>query len=438
MPGSGIWKYEGNVGIGTTNPSEKLEVNGKIEVEDGIKVNTATNDGIYVYKAGTTATFLNSVNNNGIEVAAAQGSGFFAGYCGSDGVYIHRAGNPTTQYPSSEINGIEVAGAQGNGLYIGQADGDGIHVKKAGNPTATASSNSDNGFEVEGTAGHGLYVGNADGSGVEIHNAEGSGVAIDNAEYIGIHIFESGYNGFHINTAGNNAFTAGTSVANGFSIYSAGDDGFFVQYAGDDGFRVDYAANRAFYGNTTDTNREWGLYTPDKISAYNYAGRGFSTYALNTGTSSLEPGDIVCIAGGLEENVLDGEGYPIVHIEKANQSNTQAVFGVVEYRVSVLEKWGDVPEGETMELRKSFKHADGNVGSGDFLSVIVFGQADVKVSSRVDLSAGETLTASEGGARNIRTTEINGITVAENVGILGKALENSNGRGTIKVFVNCR
>ena len=40
MPGNGLWNSNGNLGIGTVNPSERLSVNGKIRAQE-IKVETA-------------------------------------------------------------------------------------------------------------------------------------------------------------------------------------------------------------------------------------------------------------------------------------------------------------------------------------------------------------------------------------------------------------
>ncbi len=57
------------------------------------------------------------------------------------------------------------------------------------------------------------------------------------------------------------------------------------------------------------------------------------------------------------------------------------------------------PEGESPELKKSFEYADGNVMQGDYLSVIVFGQADVKINTKENIMPGEPLTVSENGAR---------------------------------------
>ena len=95
----------------------------------------------------------------------------------------------------------------------------------------------------------------------------------------------------------------------------------------------------------------------------------------------------------------------------------------------------DAPEGETPKLRKSFEHATGNVTRGDYLSIIVFGQAEVKVSDSRSIKAGNKLTVSNtaGKARIINNQDS-----WADTGILGKALEDSNGKGKIKVFVNCK
>jgi len=70
--------------------------------------------------------------------------------------------------------------------------------------------------------------------------------------------------------------------------------------------------------------------------------------------------------------------------------------------------------------------------------VTVFGIADVKVDPTANFTSGEIITVGNGFARKVQTTEINGITIAENTGIIGKTLEDSHGKEKIKVFVNCK
>ena len=111
-------------------------------------------------------------------------------------------------------------------------------------------------------------------------------------------------------------------------------------------------------------------------------------------------------------------------------------MGVVEYKVYIREDGLHVEDG--IKTRKSFQYADGDVYPGDYLSIVTFGVADVRVDSDESISAGEPLAAGDGSARKLRTTEVNGIMIAENTGTVGKALEDYDGSGTIKAFVNCR
>jgi len=406
--------------------------------DNGLFVGQADEDGVHIRKAGSPSKTTSSSFNNGIEVEGSNGYGLYIGYSdrsgikieeaddngiyidqvGYDGVHVAYAGSVSGGVFSTESNGFEVNAAEGHGAFIGQVYMDGIHVHKAGTVAITSSSTLDNGVEIEGAAGYGLYVGNSGNDGVYLANSGGDGCYVYEAEDYGFKAANVGLDGFYVQYPGDD----------GFYVYSATDDGLYINNAGDD----------AIYSRTTNSSNEWGLYTPDKIHANNVTSKGSSSYAKNAGNSLLEPGDIVCISGGWEENVLDGAGFPVVNINKATKSNSQAVFGVVEYKVSIREEYEEAPEGESPELKKSFEYANGNVMQGDYLSVIVFGQADVKINTKENIMPGEPLTVSENGARKIRTTEINGISIAENVGILGKALEDSNGKGTIKVFVNCK
>lgn len=263
----------------------------------------------------------------------------------------------------------------------------------------------------------GNYIFTVDG-GMDITNYFGDAVHASTSFGNGISIIAAGYNGIKISTAG----------YSGVNISQAADFGVYVGSSGNDGV----------FANTTQASHEWGFRTIDKISALNVTSKGNSTYAKNGGSSALEPGDIVCIAGGIEENVLDGWGYPVVNVAKASKDNSQAVFGVVEYKVAIEEEQTEAQEGENPQVRKSFRHADGDVLPGDYLSVVVFGQAEVKVVPDDKIMAGETIVAGNFSARKARSTEINGISFNENTSVLGKALEDSNGKEKIKVFVNCK
>jgi hypothetical protein len=299
-------------------------------------------------------------------VQGAQGYGLHVGHADNDGVYVK----------STSASGVKVSSANQSAFYGHDIEGDGVYIWNAGSPSSCQSSAHNNGFEVAGAESYGLYVGHSDMSGVYISYTDSYGV--------------------------------------------------FVHHTDVDGICVEEATGYGVLANTTDANGEWGIITPDKIYGSNLTSRTQSTHVRNTGSESLEAGDIVCISG-YEENTLD-DGKTLVKVEKANSRNSTAVFGVVEYKVTIHEKAG---EEHTL---KSFKHADGSIGSGDYLSVIVFGPANVKVGGNASITTGEKLTVSENNGKTRSISENDNWTI----GILGKALENSNGKDTVKVFVNCK
>ncbi len=445
---------------------------------DGVFVRSAGDDGFNVYNAGTPSTQYTNAFKNGFEVDGAEGYGLYVGHADLDGVRIastvnngvtvYNAGNPSTQQLGTVSNGFEVAGAEGNGLYVGQADAHGIYVNnadttgvyvnsagddgvyvhsaggyginvysagddgvsiyRAGTPSTLQASTGKNGFEVAGAEGYGLFVGHADISGVRVSSAGDDGVYVNGAGDDGVYVYH----------AGNPSVSYFNYSHDGFAVSGAEGNGLWVGWAEEYGVRVEYAGGHGVYANTTNAIHEYGIYTPDKMYAtHGYYPARSGTFGRNTGSGTLEAGDLVCIAGGYEENVLGEDGVPVIKIEKANSRNSEAIFGVVEYKVYIREEVEEFEDGKT-EIQKSFRHAEGDVMSGDYLAIIVFGPVDVKIDSRSDIKIGESVVAGDGIARKIRTTEVNGIMMAENIGILGKALEDSNGKGKIKVYVNCK
>lgn len=88
----------------------------------GVLVSTATNSAFYASSAGFHGLAVQSVTQDGVNVATA----------GDDGVYVGAAGTPSIQTASTAKNGFEVAGAQGYGLYVGYANSDGVRITDAG------------------------------------------------------------------------------------------------------------------------------------------------------------------------------------------------------------------------------------------------------------------------------------------------------------------
>jgi len=239
-----------------------------------------------------------------------------------------------------------------------------------------------------------------------------------NAGDDGVSVYYAGHDGVYVNSASHNGVVSVNSGGNGVSVYTSHDDGV--------------------YSDAYGYHLYWGFYTEDQTySQGGYYPAKSGTFAKNIGQNTLEPGDLVCITGGYEENVLGEECVPVVNIAKANSKNSKAIFGVVESQVYIREKTEVMEDGET-QMQKSFRFSDEIIKPGDYLSVIVFGIADVKVNPGEMIKSGEVLTAGDGVARKVQTREIEGITVAENTGILGKALEDSKGKDKIKVFVNCK
>jgi len=459
-------KNNGNVGIGITSPSTRLEVSSLTDNPTMIlhratgQPSIKSNEGHLMLESNGNAVGLNwygaddviLVNGGGkvgigtsspstkLDVSGATGisvtsmsNGVSVNSAGDDGVYVYHAGNPSAQYISSNNNGFEVAGAEEDGLYVGYAGDDGIHVYQTADDAVYIDEAGDDGVHVSSAGNNGVGVGSADNNGVYVGSADYKGISVINAGQDGVYVYDAGDVGVHNYSSYNNGFEVAGAEEYGLYVGYAGFMGIFVHTADDYGIYIREAGGIGVYANTTDANDEYGIYTPDKMYAYDgYYPAKSGTFGKNTCTSTLEPGDLVCISGGYEENVLGEDGVPVVNIEKANAGNSQSVFGVVEYKVYIREDAEELEEGKT-EIQKSFRHSDGDVMSGDYLAIIVFGPADVKVNRSADIKTGEKLTVAENGIARSINDEDNW-----RIGILGKALENSNGKGTIKVYVNCR
>lgn len=290
------------------------------------------------------------------------------------------------------------------------------------------------GFAVDAPGMSGYYVNNSTEDGIWIDNSGENGIWIDHSAYWGIQIENSTWSGMKINNSGTHGIDIYDSGGEGIQITGSALNGIRVAGADSDGINVT-GDEDGVHAITGDSYNEWGVYTPDKIRAdMGYSGTKMNGIGKFIGSGTLEKGDLVCIAGGYDENVLDRESLPVIYVEKANAANSEKIFGVVDYKVHIEEK---LLEGQS-GIEKNFKYENGNINNGNYLSIVVFGTTDVKVNSPEPIQAGQTLTAGNSGARKVQSTKVNGLQLAENVGILGKALESSNGKGNIKVFVNCK
>lgn len=227
---------------------------------------------------------------------------------------------------------------------------------------------------------------------------------------------------------------------------TTGSDGIRILDTGDDGIQIGSDPDTPNYGvyvpspgvsayglwpNTADPAGEWALFTVDKIEAGNVVANAFSLVARVAGTDSLEMGDVVAVTGAGE--ALPGGHSPLPLVRRADQATYSGVIGVVERRMI----WAAAPG----KVEHSLHGADGPAQPGEYVSLIIYGVAEVKVAPDSGIAAGQRLTASDldGQARALQTRQIEGMTVTEGAPVIGIALAApSIGEETIPVFVTLR
>ncbi len=414
----------------------------------GVIINSTSSDGFHITEAGIPTHWYTSATSDGMEISGAEGYGIYIGWANLDavhvsssaakGFYVYNAGSPSDSVVSSSCNGFDVAGASGNGVYVGRSDKsgvvvnsagdsgvyinqsekDGILIVRAGAQSNITYSNLHNGFEVAGAAGYGLFAGTTGNDGIRIENSGMDGVQVT----------ESGDDGIYVSSTNDD----------GVQITNAGGDGLYVHNTGNYGLFVESATSDGIHVNTLDASHEWGVYTPDKIYAGTSLSTGYITsFGLNVGNESLEPGDVVCLAGGYMQNIPDPGSAPIPKVVKADAAHSEAVIGVVESAVQLhVNATEEREKGLGTSLRKSFHSKQGAAGNNDYVSIIILGSANVKVDPNVkQIEPGGKLTVSEtsGTARCVSSRDD-----VWHTGIIGKAMEQYNQSGKIKVFVNCR
>jgi len=391
---------------------------------DGVHINSTTDDGIHIESAGDYGIYMNSTTDDGIYIESTGGYGMKINNASDHGYVLYNSGG----------HGLWISDAGSQGVRINIAGQDGVRVGEAGSPSTYTESTDDNGVEVCGAEGNGLYVGQADMNGVYVESAEEDGFQVNSANGNGLDIDSAGSYGVAIGSCSNSGVFIGSTGAQGIYISSVGFHGLYVASATYDGINVD-GDDEGVNAQTTNASHEWGVQTDDDIECrFLTETEGTRTYGKNTGSSPLEEGDIVCLAGGYNENILGEDSYSVVNVLKANKDNSESVFGVVAYKVYIRESIHELEDGKT-DIEKGLRFDEGKVNPGDYLSIIVFGKADVKIDKNFDIKAGKKVIVSEtdGKAREIQRSDDVWTT-----GILGKALEDSNGKEKIKVYVNCK
>jgi hypothetical protein len=230
---------------------------------------------------------------------------------------------------------------------------------------------------------------------------------------------------------------------------TTGSDGIRILDTGDDAIQIGSNPNIPNYGvyipspgvstyglwpNTSNPSGQWALYTVDNIQAGNVFASAYSLVTQVSGSAPLSPGDLVAVTG--VSDPIPGGNAPMPLVSLADAATFNGVIGVVESRMVY-----EVAPGKEAEGEMSLHSAEGPAQPGEYVSLIVYGVAQMKVEPNASLTPGERLTASDlpGMARPLQKQEINGMLVTEGAPVIGIALEAPQaGVDTIPVFVTLR
>lgn len=357
-----------------------------------IQVNSAGSDGLYVGSAGDHGVRANGsnygVHATGGSDSASDYGGYFAGYNGVQGIATGASGYGAS-FQSNHADAIRIPSAAVDGVSVQSAGADGLYVKQAGN----------------------------------------DGLDIDSAAQDGIDINSAGEVGVRITDGGQFAIEVGTASENGLLIWGAGSEA------------IDVEGPIGISTSSSEPDGEWGLYTFDRIQAVGgYATSGPTLQLVQNDSSTiLETGDIVAING--LGKALDEAGAPLPLVTKADAARQTAIMGVV-YRRAEFTQIVKTSEHEGVVRQRSelrLNSADGPIKPDDYLYVIVYGPAQVKVEApKQAIEAGDlvSVSATAGLAAKAEPLELDGVAFHAPGTILGKAMEPAGPeQETIWMFV---
>ncbi|NWF91170.1 MAG: hypothetical protein HXY50_17120 [Ignavibacteriaceae bacterium] len=159
------------------------------------------------------------------------------------------------------------------------------------------------------------------------------------------------------------------------------------------------------------------------------------TLVVNGGDESLEPGDVVAIAGVFRPSPTTGE--PLLAVRKASGAGDTAVIGVVAQAVRVQEV--ERPDKPARPRSVDVQPVEGQIPPGGYLAIISQGLAPaVKVSGAEGLRVGDLLgpAAAPGQAARAAARLVDGQPVCAGGAILGKVAGSFDPQtGTVPVFV---
>jgi len=230
---------------------------------------------------------------------------------------------------------------------------------------------------------------------------------------------------------------------------TTGSDGIRVLDTGDDAIQIGSNPDIANFGvyipspgvstygiwsNTSNALGEWAFYSVDNIQSGNVLASAYSLVTKVDGPSPLSPGDLAAVTGVAE--TLPGGNVPLPLVRQADALSFNGVIGVVSSRML----WKLAP-GKEAEGAMSMQSAEGAAQPGEYVSLVIYGVAEVNVDPDAVISTGGRLTASSlaGTARPLASQVINGMTVVEGAPVIGIALATpAPGQKTIPVFVTLR
>ena len=324
-----------------------------------------------------------------------------AGYAPATGTAFHADANGGVGLFGISENNYGVQGSSDGswGGYFTSNGGYGIRVHTAG------TDHYDHGAYVTSQGGYGVYAQSAQNQAVrgEAGNVTNIAQPLGAVGVVGI---------------GSNRGTYGSSSA-GIGLYGVSSSNYGV-----------WGTSSSWYGvtgRTSNTNNNYGFYTPDNLYSLNIQTSGaFMQVMQNGGSEPLSTGEVVLFSG-ISQSVTAVDG-PIVQVSRAGTANSTAVAGVVFSRFNIdaidpalASPDSDVPGWqETMEVTP-----DGSAAPGEYLLVVVQGPAQVKIDSASSIQPGDLLSTSvqAGMANKAAIVTINGVETAVPGTVFGKALE---------------
>jgi hypothetical protein len=198
----------------------------------------------------------------------------------------------------------------------------------------------------------------------------------------------------------------GQANSDGFFLQDAVFDGFQVQAAGDNGLEVRGAADYA------------GWFDGDIYVSGACSGCRIASFAVNTGASSLEAGDVVTTRGVRSDTTSADDVVRLIEIERAAEGDS--VVGVVAGRAELDT------DDESEAGPAGLVPREGPAAPGEYVTIVTHGvmQVTVDAASRA-IAPGDRLTVgADGGVRTLRTVMIDGITLSESAPSVGIALES--------------